>query len=161
MALIKCSECSAEISDKAARCPKCGAPVITHKWRCSNCGNMISEEPCSYCSGENNNLSHSTKVYAENAGSEVVKIQDNKAKVIWIILGVIVTVLIIVTISLNGGNTGSNSSQNNSHSNCMFIGYADPNKPLNGNSHVVREPQYGYRPVYVDRDDIYNTYHFH
>ncbi len=51
MALIKCSECSAEISDKASCCPKCGAPVIVHKWRCSTCGNMISEDPCPYCGG--------------------------------------------------------------------------------------------------------------
>lgn len=29
MALIRCSECGAEISDKAARCPKCGAPTVS------------------------------------------------------------------------------------------------------------------------------------
>jgi len=28
MALIKCSECSREISDKAATCPGCGAPIV-------------------------------------------------------------------------------------------------------------------------------------
>lgn len=28
MALIKCTECGAEISDKAASCPKCGNPMI-------------------------------------------------------------------------------------------------------------------------------------
>ncbi|RYG99083.1 MAG: zinc-ribbon domain-containing protein [Alphaproteobacteria bacterium] len=28
MALIKCSECSKEISDKAMACPGCGAPII-------------------------------------------------------------------------------------------------------------------------------------
>lgn len=27
MALIKCGECAAEISDKAAACPKCGNPI--------------------------------------------------------------------------------------------------------------------------------------
>lgn len=27
MALIKCSECGAEVSDKAVHCPKCGAPI--------------------------------------------------------------------------------------------------------------------------------------
>ncbi len=27
MALIKCSECDNDVSDKAAACPKCGAPV--------------------------------------------------------------------------------------------------------------------------------------
>ena len=29
MALIKCSECSAEISDKASCCPKCGARITS------------------------------------------------------------------------------------------------------------------------------------
>lgn len=28
MALIKCSECSNEVSDKAATCPKCGNPIL-------------------------------------------------------------------------------------------------------------------------------------
>lgn len=37
MALISCSECRREISDKAAACPNCGAPVgsaapITNRW---------------------------------------------------------------------------------------------------------------------------------
>ncbi len=27
MALINCSECSTEVSDKAESCPKCGAPI--------------------------------------------------------------------------------------------------------------------------------------
>ena len=27
MALVKCSECGAKVSDKAAACPQCGAPV--------------------------------------------------------------------------------------------------------------------------------------
>lgn len=43
----------------------------------------------------------------------------------------------------------------------MFIGYADPNRKLDGNTIISDEPKYGYRPVYVDRSDIYNTYHFH
>ena len=29
MALIKCSECGKEISDKAKSCPNCGSPVST------------------------------------------------------------------------------------------------------------------------------------
>ncbi len=28
MALIKCSECASDVSDKAKSCPKCGAPVV-------------------------------------------------------------------------------------------------------------------------------------
>lgn len=31
MALINCSECSKEISDKASSCPHCGAPVLINK----------------------------------------------------------------------------------------------------------------------------------
>lgn len=30
MALIKCSECGKEISDKAASCPNCGNPINVH-----------------------------------------------------------------------------------------------------------------------------------
>lgn len=31
MALIKCSECDKEISDKAKSCPNCGNPMLTDK----------------------------------------------------------------------------------------------------------------------------------
>ena len=36
MALIKCSECNREISDKAQTCPGCGAPVIVISVEMSN-----------------------------------------------------------------------------------------------------------------------------
>jgi len=51
MALIKCSECGKEISDKAASCPHCGCPMETHpreqedtggKTKCPKCGEMIT-----------------------------------------------------------------------------------------------------------------------
>ncbi|MCU8000189.1 zinc ribbon domain-containing protein [Shewanella sp. SM95] len=31
MALINCSECNREVSDKAESCPKCGAPILGAK----------------------------------------------------------------------------------------------------------------------------------
>lgn len=31
MALIKCSECNNEVSDKAISCPKCGAPIANNE----------------------------------------------------------------------------------------------------------------------------------
>lgn len=31
MALINCSECGKEVSDKAAACPHCGNPIATEK----------------------------------------------------------------------------------------------------------------------------------
>lgn len=162
MSLIKCSECSAEISDKASRCPKCGAPVVVHEWRCSKCGNMISEEPCPHCSKAQTAVNTNTVGCANSVGTTPAFVAKKKSD-----LGVLITFLVVVAIGIviviavstlgNGGSTESKKS----HSNCMFIGYADPNRPLNGKSHCTTKPQYGYRPVYVDRDDIYNTYHFH
>ena len=70
MALIKCKECSAEISDEAKFCPNCGAPVILHRWRCPKCGNMISKEPCPYCSNEQNAVNRNTISYENVSATE-------------------------------------------------------------------------------------------
>lgn len=40
MALIKCHECGAEISDAASQCPKCGAPNVK-PIVCPDCGKQI------------------------------------------------------------------------------------------------------------------------
>ena len=37
MALIKCSECGNQVSDKATACPNCGAPVAAGP-QCPECG---------------------------------------------------------------------------------------------------------------------------
>jgi len=38
MALVRCAECGAQISDKAVQCPRCGAPIdfatASRKWGC-------------------------------------------------------------------------------------------------------------------------------
>lgn len=47
MALILCSECGKEISDKAERCPNCGAPVTKTKF-CKYCGEKIDVD-CIVC----------------------------------------------------------------------------------------------------------------
>lgn len=110
MALIKCSKCAAEISDKAACCPKCGAPVILHKWRCPKCGNMISEEPCPHCSGK------SIAVTAKNISSDgtaaavpdfVAKNKRNLRILIFALL--VVAVIIFAIIASQSGNGGSGS----------------------------------------------------
>lgn len=52
MALIKCSECGKEISDKAKTCVGCGAKVIKKEKKfCKECGTEIQEkeEKCSKC----------------------------------------------------------------------------------------------------------------
>ena len=40
MALIKCPECGAEVSDKAEACPKCGYPIriMYRSYVCKQCG---------------------------------------------------------------------------------------------------------------------------
>ena len=49
MALIKCQECGATISDKALRCPQCGASVETVV--CKECGKPIPHDAltCPHC----------------------------------------------------------------------------------------------------------------
>ena len=51
MALINCSECGREISDKALSCPHCGAPTSTTPKNikyCKHCGEPIDKE-CLIC----------------------------------------------------------------------------------------------------------------
>ena len=42
MALVKCTECGREISDKAEKCPNCGNPV-ERRVICDECGESIPE----------------------------------------------------------------------------------------------------------------------
>ena len=59
MALIKCSNCGSEISDKALKCPKCGVSIVGEdsvqdekvSIKCEECGTEIleGEEACSNC----------------------------------------------------------------------------------------------------------------
>ena len=50
MALIKCSECGHEVSDKASACPNCGCP-IEKGLVCDECGNSVSpsDKSCPKC----------------------------------------------------------------------------------------------------------------
>jgi hypothetical protein len=41
MAIVKCRECNAEISSKAAACPKCGNPVQSSKSSGGGCGRIF------------------------------------------------------------------------------------------------------------------------
>ena len=41
MAMIKCSECKKEMSDKALKCPNCGCPNVP-KIKCPECGNSFT-----------------------------------------------------------------------------------------------------------------------
>ena len=56
MALIKCSECGKDVSDKASSCPNCGNPIIVPKKDrvCEKCGGLVSDtaETCVHCGAE-------------------------------------------------------------------------------------------------------------
>lgn len=61
MALIKCSECGKEISDKAKTCPNCGNAVTTYV-KCSDCGERFvsSDLSCSNCGCPNYSIRNYT-----------------------------------------------------------------------------------------------------
>lgn len=92
MALIKCYECGNEISDKASSCPNCGAPVVVHKWRCSECGNMISEEPCPYCSNLYSNVNATT---IEKSSTQSIAHKKSNSAFVKIVSGLIPLFLIL------------------------------------------------------------------
>lgn len=107
MALIKCPECSAKISDKASRCPKCGAPILVRKWRCSKCGNIISKEPCPYCSNVQAVANANTVDYKSSVETPPVS-QKRKAPILIVFLVVIITLAIVIIIQNIGKETGTN-----------------------------------------------------
>ena len=99
MALIKCSECGAEMSDKAKTCPKCKAPNEELKIECPECGEKIKAESkvCPECGY--NLLKEKAKV------KSILNNFDKKKKVIIGIVAIIVVVAIIIifgTSSLEG-----------------------------------------------------------
>lgn len=53
MALIKCSECGKNVSDKAQSCPNCGNPISTPKKDriCFACGGLVGDKAykCPHC----------------------------------------------------------------------------------------------------------------
>ncbi len=60
MALINCTECGREVSDKAASCPTCGAPINTMNTKkfCKHCASPIDKEciVCPRCGKQVENL---------------------------------------------------------------------------------------------------------
>lgn len=65
MALIKCTECGAEISDKAQSCPNCGMPQ----------GNNAVSEPCRFT--QNQGYAPQQAAPVQNQPVVVVKHQSN------------------------------------------------------------------------------------
>lgn len=99
MALIRCPECSAEISDRAKCCPKCGAPVAVHKWRCAKCGNTISETPCPYCNNTQTVADTNAGVAMNNNTQPVARRKKTKGGLMSGVGTIIAIILILSTYS--------------------------------------------------------------
>ena len=67
MALIKCTECGQDISDKAKKCPQCGAPV-ERMVSCSECGTQMrgNVKTCPNCGCPNPLVIHNQSNVVNN-----------------------------------------------------------------------------------------------
>ena len=93
MALIKCKECGAEMSDKAKACPKCKAPNEELKIECPECGEKVKADSkvCPECGY--NLLKEKIK------GKNIINHLDKKKKIIIGIVAIILVVAIIFIFS--------------------------------------------------------------
>ena len=105
MALIKCSECGKEISDKAKQCLYCGCP-IEKKVFCVECGNILSENDtsCPNCgcptirqtnsisNGNSINNNNETKTNSMAVGGFITAMVSLLLN-FWGIVGIVATIL--------------------------------------------------------------------
>lgn len=100
MALIQCSECSAEISDKASSCPKCGAPVVANVLNNSKCGNT-------------NTVGYESSVDATPAFA--AKNQKNLRILVSVLIMAAIGIVIIAFILGDGGNSNKSIVKHGVH----------------------------------------------
>ena len=97
MALIKCSECGKQISDKAKKCPHCGN--VNSAIVCPECGEIINEKNTKIC---------------PNCGVQIKKKNDiSKKKNIFLIVILIILVILVILVAFfilfsNSSSTASN-----------------------------------------------------
>lgn len=100
-------------------------------------------------------------------GNQTTTEKKTKKKRLYTIAGICWAVIMISGFAYAGYQEHqmkslAQTNQQNLHKNCLFLGYADPNRgAVTGSTILSREPQYGFRPVYTDPNDLYNSYHFH
>ena len=98
MAIIKCPECSAEISDKAYKCPKCGMPMTPIEEN-SELQNM---QPINY-------NSNNVDVGTVTSPAFVAKNKRNLA-ILYVVMGIVTVCVILVVVISNGGSGSSKNS---------------------------------------------------
>ncbi len=128
MALINCTECNAQISDKAKQCPKCGSPItIKETFKCFECDAELEKgtKECSNCGAEQEvkkGISEESK-NEENVRTPISPIVERKRSklLMWILIIVGALALIIIVAILiknenssdappNGGSTINSNS---------------------------------------------------
>lgn len=90
MALIKCTECGKEISDKATSCPHCGAPIVTE---------VDSNEP-----------TVSSQIYDTPKISKSEKKKGGCLMTMLKVIGILIVVIIILNIAF-GGNSNKTATK--------------------------------------------------
>lgn len=84
MALIKCNECGADVSDKATSCPNCGANIVIKK-KCPECGKQVEkgDMECPNCGFSFSSLPKGLFYQSRN---------------FWIMIGIILFVMVVIII---------------------------------------------------------------
>lgn len=110
MALIKCPECNAEISDKAKICPKCGKdlkPTNSAK-KCPECGIDLKEDDmvctnCGFPIDKAKNDNHDSQKEENNTIIKVVdkKQEKKKSKIAIILVIAIACILLLVFLKMS------------------------------------------------------------
>lgn len=98
MAMIKCSECGKEISDKARKCPYCGKvfeeeKTVMNTKKCSECGTILSEtdQTCPNCGCPVEEECAQTKEKPQEVQISSVKVGNHTKK---ILIGVIIALIV-------------------------------------------------------------------
>ena len=98
MALVNCSECGTQISDKAATCPHCGAPVVKLVV-CPECGNKVKEGAsicpnCGYPMGGHKTAKQ--KLAGSSTSNNWFSFIDNKDLLLYLGIGLLVFLIIML-----------------------------------------------------------------
>ncbi|MCX6326863.1 MAG: zinc ribbon domain-containing protein [Bacteroidia bacterium] len=103
MALIKCKECNAQVSDKAKNCPKCGAPVIIKEIiKCFECGTELEKgmKVCSNCGVEQELkykiIEDSQKVLDRNTTAALPLPVKKSNRLMWYVVSIGALLLILI-----------------------------------------------------------------
>lgn len=102
MGLIRCSECSSQISSKASHCPNCGAP-------------------CLHYSSDDSSTNINTAVSGAAAETpDFVAKNKRNSLILYFVLGMVGLILVIIVFS----SSSNNSSSAENPGNCTLYGEA-------------------------------------